>query len=411
MPHPQLLRSIELYGTQVVPRVRELLAQETGHGLTGATIPCTTARNCATSTSTSRSRSAAMSPRSDRPDRLGHSADEELRGQPQLHRQVVRGGRRVAARRGRRDHPREPAALLEHPWPEDRRGDRVDEDDPALARVLEEQVDHLAEHRADPGGRVVRRGGEGGDRAVGSLDGDGVEDGDLQRLDALEALVEVARGQAGRLRDAAHRGGGDAALAHQLEPGGDQPRTALGGPLGGVLAAVPPRPLGHGHHLDTTVDRWVSWYLSTPVDRSTRSRHDRRPLAPVAAAPPARGRRPLVDGYAGCVRPLRPAGPRPGRLPRGRRRGRRDRPLRRELHEPRDPQRAVGAAAALRRRQRPPGDGDPAQGPARAGPRPRQGRVRGRALQRARPRPLAVGRHDAACWSSTPAMSRRTATG
>lgn len=28
MPHPQLLRSIELYGTQVVPRVRELLAQE-----------------------------------------------------------------------------------------------------------------------------------------------------------------------------------------------------------------------------------------------------------------------------------------------------------------------------------------------------------------------------------------------
>lgn len=28
MPHPQLLHSIELYGTQVVPRVRELLAQE-----------------------------------------------------------------------------------------------------------------------------------------------------------------------------------------------------------------------------------------------------------------------------------------------------------------------------------------------------------------------------------------------
>ena len=28
MPHPQLLRSIELYGTQVVPRVRELLAEE-----------------------------------------------------------------------------------------------------------------------------------------------------------------------------------------------------------------------------------------------------------------------------------------------------------------------------------------------------------------------------------------------
>ncbi|GAA3659964.1 LLM class flavin-dependent oxidoreductase [Nocardioides ginsengisoli] len=28
MPHPQLLRSIELYGTQVVPRVRELLAAE-----------------------------------------------------------------------------------------------------------------------------------------------------------------------------------------------------------------------------------------------------------------------------------------------------------------------------------------------------------------------------------------------
>lgn len=29
MPHPLLMRSIELYGTQVIPRVRELLAQET----------------------------------------------------------------------------------------------------------------------------------------------------------------------------------------------------------------------------------------------------------------------------------------------------------------------------------------------------------------------------------------------
>ena len=27
MPHSQLMRSVELYGTQVVPRVRELLAE------------------------------------------------------------------------------------------------------------------------------------------------------------------------------------------------------------------------------------------------------------------------------------------------------------------------------------------------------------------------------------------------
>jgi hypothetical protein len=30
MPHEQLMRSIELYGTKVIPRVRELLAESEG---------------------------------------------------------------------------------------------------------------------------------------------------------------------------------------------------------------------------------------------------------------------------------------------------------------------------------------------------------------------------------------------
>src|SRR5690606_35805184 len=173
---------------------------------------------------------------------LGHAADED--GGADAADLPARGRRPVALDRVLLDRGDELVAGGDAAPVEGLAAQGLDVQDPGPAAVLVDEGDDVVDRRPGLRPRVVGRGGVGLPDPVGELADEAVVDGHRQRLEVLEALVEVAGVELRRLAHGADRGPGPADRAEQVEGGVEQQRAPLGaapvvrdaGPPGGAAA-------------------------------------------------------------------------------------------------------------------------------------------------------------------------------